>query len=69
MSLKTIVKLALTEDRAFNDITSDLTITKNHKISFKIAARQDIVFCGKKIISEVFLQLKNYKKFKNSKIL
>ena len=65
-SIAEIVKLALKEDDAFRDITSDLTISENAEISFKIAPRQDIIFCGSDVILEVFSQLKSHKKF-NSK--
>jgi len=67
-SLEKIVKIALAEDAAFNDVTSDLTIPKNTKIAFEIKSREEIIFCGKEIISEVFLQLKKSAKFKNSKL-
>jgi nicotinate-nucleotide pyrophosphorylase (carboxylating) len=67
-SLKEIIKNALIEDAVFNDITSDLTIPQNTEISFKIAAREEIIFCGKEVINEVFAQLKSAKKFKNSKL-
>jgi nicotinate-nucleotide pyrophosphorylase (carboxylating) len=68
MSLKKIIQNALIEDCALNDITSDLTIPNNAAVSFEIKARRDIVFCGKEIILETFLQLQNSKKFKNSKL-
>lgn len=68
MSLKNIIKSALIEDAAFKDVTSDLIIPKNSKINFEINSRQNMIFCGEKIISEVFLQLKNSKKFCDSKI-
>ncbi len=61
-----IVKTALLEDCAFNDVTSDLIIKKNSPINFEIKARQEIIFCGKEIISEVFAALKKSAKFKNS---
>ena len=66
--IKKIVKIALEEDGAFEDITSDLTIAKNHQISFEIRPREDIIFCGEKIISEVFAHLKYSPKFKNSEL-
>jgi len=68
MSVKKIIQNALVEDCATNDITSDLTISKNTSISFEINARQDLIFFGKDIILETFAQLKNSKKFKNSKL-
>ena len=67
-NLKKIIALALTEDRVFNDKTSDLCIEKNASTSFAIVTRETIIFCGKEIILQVFKQLKNTKKFKNSKI-
>ena len=67
-SLKTLPKIiesALKEDEAFNDLTSDLTIVEDTKCKFAINAREDLVFCGKKIVEEVFFQLKNSAKFQN----
>lgn len=67
-SLKTLPKIiesALKEDEAFNDLTSDLTIDEDTKCKFAINAREDLVFCGKKIVEEVFFQLKNSTKFQN----
>lgn len=66
--IKKIVKIALCEDCALDDITSDLTIPKNSIVSFEIKAREDIIFCGHDVISEAFLALKNSPKFKNSKL-
>lgn len=68
MSLEKIIKTALAEDKAYNDITSNLTILKNNSINFEIKAREDIVFCGSEIISKTFKILKNYKKFEKSTI-
>jgi nicotinate-nucleotide pyrophosphorylase (carboxylating) len=65
-SLPKIIELTLQEDEAFNDITSDLTITKNINCNFTINAREDLIFCGKKVVEEVFKQLKNSSKFQNS---
>ncbi len=67
--IKKIVEIALLEDCSLIDVTSDLTIKKKRDINFKIVARQDIVFCGEKVIREVFLQIKNSTKFKNSELL
>jgi nicotinate-nucleotide pyrophosphorylase (carboxylating) len=67
-SLKTLPKIiesTLKEDEAFNDLTSDLTITGGVNCGFEINAREDLVFCGREIIEEVFYQLKNSTKFKN----
>ena len=65
-TLPKIIELTLLEDEAFNDITSDLTIEKNINCNFAINAREELIFCGKKVIEEVFLQLKNSSKFQNS---
>ena len=65
-NLKKLIAFALTEDRVFNDKTSDLCLKKNLQTSFAINTREPIIFCGKKIILEVFEQLKKSKKFKNS---
>ncbi len=67
-SLDAIVTNALAEDKVFDDKTSDLIIDKNSKITFEIRAREDIIFCGKDVISVVFSNLKKSSKFKNSKI-
>lgn len=66
--LQKIVEIALAEDCVFNDVTSDLTLPKNSTISFLIRPREEIIFCGKDAVSEVFSQLKKSKKFRNSKL-
>jgi nicotinate-nucleotide pyrophosphorylase (carboxylating) len=65
-NLKEIIRLSLQEDQAFQDITSDLIIDQNQKINFNISNREKIIFCGKEIIKEVFLQLKKSVKFRDS---
>lgn len=67
-SLEKIIEIALKEDAAFDDVTSDLTIPKNSVVTFEIRPREEIIFCGKNVISEVFSQLQKNKKFKNSKL-
>lgn len=66
--LQRIIKTALAEDGALDDVTSDLTISKNSVAAFKINAREKMVFCGRNVIEEVFSQLKKSAKFKNSKL-
>ncbi len=66
IELRKIVKIALEEDCAFDDITSDLTIPQNTILSFEINPREEIIFCGQDVILEVFSQLKKSKKFENS---
>lgn len=63
-----IVKSALKEDDALKDITSDLTIPKDKILNFVISTRQDMIFCGRDIISETFNILKSSKKFSDSKL-
>ncbi len=63
-----IVENALREDCAFDDVTSDLTIPANSQIAFEIRSREEIIFCGEEIISEVFAALKKSPKFKNAKL-
>lgn len=67
-SLGKIVKLALEEDCVLSDITSDLTIPGNSVVTFEIKPREDIIFFGREVVNEVFLQLKLSKKFRNSAI-
>jgi len=67
-TLPSIIQMALIEDNAFNDITSDLTIDEFSICTFQINARQDLIFCGTKIVDEVFLQLKKSKKFLDCEI-
>lgn len=66
--LEEIIKTALKEDDATNDITSDLTIAENDVVSFEINSREKIIFCGQEVILEVFSQLRKSKKFRNSEI-
>ncbi len=62
-SLTEIIALALNEDSAFGDITSDLSLNSNHLLNFSISPRSEIVFCGQEIISQTFLQLAKSPKF------
>jgi len=64
-TLPKIIEFALQEDEVFNDITTDLTIQKNINCNFLINAREDLIFCGREVIEEVFYQLKNSLKFQN----
>jgi len=63
-----IIKLALKEDDALKDITSDLTIPKDKTLKFVIRTRQDMVFCGHNIVTETFNILKSSKKFIDAKL-
>lgn len=44
--LEKIIELALLEDRAFDDVTSDFVVDENYEIDFCLSPRQDIVLCG-----------------------
>lgn len=63
-----IINLALIEDCALNDVTSDLTIPKNHQISFTIKPRENIILCGVLAIKICFDLLKKSKKFSDAKL-
>lgn len=66
--LQKIILLALEEDCAFNDVTSDATIVQDHQISFDIKPREQIVLCGIDAIKICFDQLKKSQKFSNAKL-
>jgi len=66
--LQKIIDLSLAEDCALKDVTSDLTIPKNHEISFSIRPREEIILCGIDAIKICFDSLKRSKKFANSKL-
>lgn len=61
--LKKICRLALKEDRAYNDVTSDLTIAADANVFFKIVAREKIVVCGVHSIQHCFDELTKLAKF------
>ena len=63
--LKKACKIGLNEDKAQDDITSDLTIKNHSNISFKIAAREEIILCGIDVIRFCFDELTKLPKFKN----
>ena len=63
--LKKICRLALKEDKAQNDVTSDLTIKNDASVSFQITAREEIILCGIEVIHHCFDELTKLKKFKN----
>jgi len=62
-SLEFIVENALNEDRAFDDITSDMTILSNDNSHFAINAREELIFCGSQIVDCVFKKLLASSKF------
>lgn len=63
--LKKICQLALKEDMAQDDVTSDLIIKNNSPISFKIIARENIILCGIAALNHCFDELTKLRKFKN----
>ena len=63
--LKKLCALALKEDKAGSDVTSDLTIPENSVISFTITAREKIILYGVEAIHHCFDELTKLKKFKN----
>lgn len=63
-----IIKQALKEDGALNDVTSNLTIPKNSNLKFSITPREEIIFCGHDVILESFAILKKSKKFSEAKL-
>ncbi len=63
-----IIKSSLAEDKAFCDITSDLTIKDEDEIEFNISARQNLILCGINSAKLCFEILKSDKKFSNSTI-
>ena len=67
-TLSNLIRMSLEEDKAFDDVTSDLTIDPAASIAFKISAREDLIFCGADVINEAFLQLQNSAKFFQQKI-
>ncbi|NBV06238.1 MAG: carboxylating nicotinate-nucleotide diphosphorylase [Proteobacteria bacterium] len=63
--LKKICQAALEEDASEQDLTSDLTIADNTRVSFKITAREEIILCGVAAINHCFDSLTKLEKFKN----
>lgn len=62
-ALKAACRLALKEDKAHKDVTSDAAIKNNQSVSFKISAREDLVLCGINAIHHCFDELTRLKKF------
>lgn len=52
--LRTLIKQALIEDIGGGDITTNLIIPKNKKVSAKIIAKEKFLLCGVNIAREVF---------------
>jgi nicotinate-nucleotide pyrophosphorylase (carboxylating) len=52
--IDTLIDLALDEDAAFGDVTSQSIFTAGHVSRARILARQDLVVCGLDIVTRVF---------------
>jgi len=52
--INTLIKLALEEDVAFGDVTSQSIFDPDHTSKARIVARQDMVICGIDIARQVF---------------
>lgn len=50
----TLIKLALEEDAAFGDVTSQSIFAADHQSKARIVAREDMVICGLEIAQQVF---------------
>lgn len=55
--IDTLIDLALDEDAAFGDVTSQSIFPADHVSTAEIIARQDMVICGLEIAEKVFLRL------------
>ena len=52
--INTLIKLALEEDAAFGDVTSQSIFAADHRSKARILAREDMVLCGLEIAKQVF---------------
>ncbi len=66
--LTKIINLALQEDHALNDVTSDVTLDDDYEIEFAINTRQNIILSGIDCAKICFDALKNSEKFYNSNL-
>ncbi len=55
--IDTLIDLALDEDAAFGDVTSQSIFPSGHVSSAQITARQEMVICGLEIAKSVFLRV------------
>jgi len=67
-SLDFIIENAINEDKIFDDITTDLTVSSNVNSSFFINAREKLIFCGCDVVKRVFSRLMNSPKFSNCEV-
>ncbi len=66
--LSQIIAIAIEEDQALFDITSDVTLEDSYQVDFTINSRQDITLAGIDVAPIVIKQLKNSQKFANCQI-
>ena len=52
--INTLIKLALEEDAAFGDVTSQSIFSADHRSKARILAREDMVVCGLEVAKQVF---------------
>ncbi len=52
--INTLIKLALEEDAAFGDVTSQSIFAADHRSKARILAREDMIVCGLEIAKQVF---------------
>jgi len=57
MNLKTIIKLALKEDMAWDDVTTNALVPVSVKTSATFIAKEDGIICGLEAAGEVFKTL------------
>lgn len=66
--LSQIIAIAIEEDQALFDVTSDTTLEDSYHVDFAINSRQDITLAGIDAAAIVIKQLKNSEKFSNCQI-
>lgn len=55
--IETLIDLALDEDAAFGDVTSESIFAPEHVSSAHISARQELTLCGAEVARRVFLRV------------
>ena len=55
--IDTLIDLALEEDAAYGDVTSESIFAKDHVSQARVLARQDMVVCGLDIAKRVFCRV------------
>lgn len=52
-----LIRLAITEDLSFGDVTTSLTIPASSRATATIVAREELVVCGQEIVPRIFRAL------------